>query len=162
MVQRYELIALLSERLSPEAVADWQAKLHELITARGGMMLSSSNMGRRALSYRIRRRDTGYEHGAHAIVAEFDLPGNEAQGIHRGLTRAPDVLRTMLTKAKPHEVRRDAPVSAVNPQPMYHATPAPVHAVAPTPTPAPAAPAEPISASELDKRLDEILDVKEL
>lgn len=165
MTKRYELIALLSERMSPEDVFAWQTKLRELITARGGTVTTITNMGRRAVSYRIRRKDSGYERAASVIVTECELPGNATGTLEGTLALEPNVLRLQLTHAKPRVARVNVAAPMTQPPQTYRDIATPVTAyepiISPTP-PTPPVPSEPLTSNELDKRLEEILESKEL
>ena len=115
----------------------------------------------RNLSYRIRRKDTGYERTGIAIVTELELPSNAPKLLERAFQFDPMVLRSMTTHAKPptKAPRLNSPVPIMTaPASSTRAaevTEASVRAQEGTSK-------ESLSTAELDKRLDEILEVKEL
>ncbi|GEM_PF-5252051 len=160
-LSRYELITVLSGQLSAEQINAWQGALLALVGKWGGIITRCQNLGVRNLSYRIRRKDTGYERTGIAIVTELELPSNAAKLLERAFQFDPMVLRSMTTHAKPPTKAprlnspvpiMTAPASSTRAAEVAEAS---VRAQEGTST-------ESLSTAELDKRLDEILEVKEL
>lgn len=159
MVKRYELTVLLCPQLTAEELNAWQTKLADQITNAGGTVLRVSQFARRPLAYRIRRKDSGYESAALTIVSEFQLPSNNTAALEQNFKLDTNVLRSMTKNAKPHFNRR---LPEIHPPSAKGVPEASVPAAVSTPTvpPAPTAPA--LSQTELDKRLEEILEAKEI
>lgn len=160
-ISRYELITVLSGQLTAEQTNAWQATLSLLVGKWGGIVTRCQNLGVRNLGYRIRRKDTGYERTGIAIVTELELPSNAPKLLERAFQFDPMVLRSMTTHAKPptKASRLNAPISTVTAPVKSMGTPVvdlpTVRAQEETST-------EPLSTAELDKRLEEILEIKEL
>lgn len=165
MTRRYELTAIISDRMTADDLTQWQSTFADQVRGLEGAVLETHNLGRQTLGYRIKRRDVGYEQTATPIVVEFELPSNKLKEIDRLLKLELNVLRSMVTHASPPETRQPvtaspaAAVSSETPTPIAESAPVVEPIVSPAP---PKAPEQPLSEAELDKRLDEILEAKEL
>lgn len=160
-MQRYLLTAILSDHMGAEETTRWKTELSSRVDEFGGVPIRTVVLGRRGLSYRLKRRDAGYEHAGTPIVVEFELPRNNVASLKQWLRREPNVLRSMLTRS---EIFHTAPVPAGAPLVSQPIPPAATttDSVEPARESREQRVRETLSPTELDQRLDEILEVKEL
>jgi small subunit ribosomal protein S6 len=169
-MNKYELLYIVSSQYTDAEIEKIQEQVASEVTAVGGTIVSSQNLGKIKLAYPIRRQ----WHGSY-ILTYFDAESSAISALERKLTLTDEVLRHTLTARKPdiqkmafeltsyiaplsEEARRerhkDHSEESARPIPRRKVD------VLPPPTPSSTSHEEKkMSIEELDKKLDEMLDV---
>ncbi len=93
MTRRYEAVYLFDSALEEPAVSEKLARFHALLGE--GTQVTVSHWGKRTLSYRLRRHDTGYY-----VVAQFEAPPSVLPEFERAIKLDEGVLRFLLVRAE--------------------------------------------------------------
>jgi len=89
----YELIYILQPDLDETALAAFNERIQQVISANGGQVASAELMGRRSLAYPIKKRHEGYY-----MLVKASLTQATIAEIERTLRLSEDVLRHMLVR----------------------------------------------------------------
>lgn len=90
-IPHYELLYLISNKFSEEEVKPIAEKVNGLITANGGKITASEELGKKRLAYPIK----GFRFGYYNLV-EFDMVGENLAKLDRALRLADEVLRQQI------------------------------------------------------------------
>lgn len=165
----YELVTIVSPQLSETEVAKVQETLRSLATAAGATITKEDPIEKRKLAYPVK-----HEQFAYIIRVELDTEPSAAPTIHNRASMAEHVLRSELftkrvktaeelaheAKIRERMARERAEQGTQEVRRAYTPAPAPASAAATASAPLSApTPAQPIDIAELDKKLDELLDI---
>jgi small subunit ribosomal protein S6 len=100
VTRRYEVVYIFDSALEEPAVTEKLAKFHALLGE--GVQVTPSHWGKRTLTYRLRRHDTGY-----FVVAQFEAPPAVLPEFERAVKLDEGVLRFLVVHA---EAASPAPV----------------------------------------------------
>lgn len=166
----YELLYIIPSRYTDAEVGEIQAKVKETLNKVGGKIIKEENLGRIRLAYPIKQT----QHGIYVLLY-FEAEAAVISGLERQLHLTAEVLRFLVIQQPEGVPERSfslesyvAPLSEEEEESRRPRRPAPSEYVRP---PVPAARPEvepalrekkPLSIEELDKKLDEILDVEAL
>ncbi len=107
MTHRYEVVYIFDSALEEPAVSERLAKFHALLGE--GVQVAVNHWGKRTLTYRLRRHDTGYY-----VVAKFETAGSVLPEFERAIKLDEGVLRFLVVRADREPVvpvATEAPVS---------------------------------------------------
>lgn len=169
-MNKYELLYIVSSQYTDGEIVKIQEQVNAEVISLGGTVVSSQNLGKIRLAYPIKKQ----WHGSYVLMY-FDAEPSAIASLDRKLTLTDEVLRhTIITRQTDtqkmafeltsyvaplsEEARRERHKEHGEEAPR----PAPRHKVEelPAPTPSVSSSAEKkMSIEELDKKLDEILDV---
>ena len=164
-MNEYELLYVISPRLSAEEVDATIARVQGLIESGGGEVTMTDNWGRRRIAYPIK-----HHLEATYVLAYLKLGGDRVAEFERAMTISEDILRHLLTRGiipgyegPPEQElveagRRPAPRYAERRGPLAEAAPAegtPAEASPVEPVPAEAAATEEAAAAEEQPRTEE-------
>lgn len=154
----YEILYIIPSRFSDTEVDGVAKKIEEGLLKAGASVEKTENLGKIKLTYPIKKE----RHGTY-ILTYINVDGEKMQKIDQDLRLSDDVLRHTIVK------REEGIPTAAFKLSSYEAPITPEgkrshkKGKADAPTQArPAVAAEPISMAELDKKLDSILDDKDL
>src|SRR5262249_26726231 len=95
MSRRYETVYIFDSVLDEPAITEKLNRFHALLTKDGkGTMTNVSHWGKRTLTYKIKKKDTGYY-----VVAEFQAAGDLLPEYERAVKLDEGVLRYMCVEA---------------------------------------------------------------
>lgn len=178
-MQNYELLVIVSSKISEEEIPFVRDKVFELIKKNEGSVVRDSNLGKKKLAYPIKNQRYGFY-----VQVDFDMPGANLRKMEKELAIMDEVTRHIVTvrdvlaiaraekRAKEAKERRiEKPQGELTPEPVAPIVEEPITPVAPKPSfadPKPAVeektekPSKPeqkkVSLEELDEKLDQILD----
>ncbi|MBI3312437.1 MAG: 30S ribosomal protein S6 [Candidatus Omnitrophica bacterium] len=89
----YEAILIADPGLNPEALAQLQAQLGEMVTRQGGRVAENILLGKRKLSYKI-----GRHHEGHYLQAKLQMPPAGMEGLKRAVALTDSVMRMMVVR----------------------------------------------------------------
>jgi len=151
----YELLYLVSNQFSEEELTPVKERVLGFITANGGTVTHNDDLGKKRLAYKIKQ----FRHGYYQLL-EFDAPAEAAPKIDHQLRLASEILRHQLVKCQPKtaaDLEKEAAVmkklttiEEVKPE------------EAPKPPAAAAGEEKKIELSDLDDKLNQILDAQNL
>jgi small subunit ribosomal protein S6 len=95
-MRNYELMVVVDSSPDGEKIDQTVSKIQEMITAKGGKIVSVDNWGRRRLAYEIQRRQYGYY-----TLFVFELDPKEIRDLNRLLRLNPMVLRHLVILLDP-------------------------------------------------------------
>lgn len=170
-MNKYELLYIVSSQYTDAEITKIQAQVDGEITSAGGTIVSGQNLGKIRLAYPIKKQ----QHGSY-ILTFFDVDPSALSALDRKLTLTDEVLRHTILLRHPDAQKLAfeitsyvAPLSeeARREKHKEHSEDAPRPAAPrrkieelPSPTPSPTSSEEKkMSIEELDKKLDELLDV---
>lgn len=169
IMNTYELLYIVSTAYTDAEIEKIKEQVSGEVTALGGMVLSSQNLGKIRLAYPINKQ----HHGSY-ILTYFEAEPSVITSLDRKLTLTDEVLRHTLLRSIPdtHTKKFEltsyvAPLSEESRRERHKehdeegSRPAPRRKVEELPLPAPSVTAseeKKMSIEELDKKLDEILD----
>ena len=99
-IRDYELVMVLSPQASDEEVAATVERVDTFITERGGELSDQQNWGLRRLAYPIQNFQEG-----NYILKRFNSDPDSILQLDRTLNASEDVLRHLVTKAVPPNIR---------------------------------------------------------
>ena len=109
MSRRYETVYIFDSALEEAAVNDKLAKFHALLTKDGkGTITNVSHWGKRTLSYRLKKKESGYY-----VIAQYEAAPETLVEYERLVTLDEGVLRFMVVIAPPEVIRPAAAAVAV-------------------------------------------------
>lgn len=169
-MNKYELLYIVSTQYTDTEIAKIQEQVSAEITTVGGEVVSSHNLGKIRLAYPIKKQ----HHGSY-VLTYFDADPSTVAALNRKLTLTDEVLRhtlmlrntdtqkmafelTSYVAPLSEEARREKHKEHVEETPR----PAPrrkVETLMPPPPSATSSEEKKMTIEELDKKLDEILDV---
>jgi len=94
--REYELMYIVRPDLDEDQVRTTMDEVTAMVAGRGGEILKSSLWGRRRLAYLV-----GGFHDGYYVVADTRLPGDQLGEVERQLRLSENVIRHMLTIARP-------------------------------------------------------------
>ena len=95
MSRRYETVYIFDSVLEEPAITEKLNRFHALLTKDGkGTMTNVSHWGKRTMTYKIKKKDTGYY-----VVAEFEAAGEVLPEYERVVKLDEGVLRYMCVEA---------------------------------------------------------------
>ena len=154
-MNEYELLYVISPRLSAEDAEGAIGRVGTLIEDAGGSISMLDRWGRRRLAYPIR----GHYEGSY-VLTHLRMPGERTAGFERALHISEDILRHLLVRGvipgyegppeQEADTRRSAPRPPRDERPAPDAEAPPSAEAAPEPEPAPAAEAGTAPAPEAD------------
>lgn len=166
----YELLYIIPSRYTDAEVEEIQTKVKNLLSKVGGKIIKEENLGRIRLAYPIRQT----QHGIYVLIY-FESEAVVISELERQLRLTAEVLRFLIIQQPEGIPERSfllesyvAPLSEEDEESRRSRRPTPTEYVRPL---APTARPEieptlreekPLSIEELDKKLDEILDVETL
>ena len=101
MTRRYEVVYIFDSALEEPAVSEKLARFHALLGE--GVQVTVTHWGKRTLTYRLRRHETGYY-----AVAQFEVPPAVLPEFERAVKLDEGVLRFLVVHA---EAATPAPVA---------------------------------------------------
>jgi small subunit ribosomal protein S6 len=147
-MKHYEMLYLFPAKYTEEELSPLIEKVQGLLLKYEAEITFNQLLGRRKLAYPINKFYTGYYY-----VCEFDMAPENLQKIEKELRLAPEVLR--------HQIISKDKVSTGLPENLTRETPLVPLTEETTPVAPPKAkPAANISLTDLDKKIEEILDEK--
>lgn len=178
-MQNYELLVIVSSKISEEEIPFVRDKVFELIKKNEGTIVRDTNLGKKKLAYPIKNQRYGYY-----VQVDFDMPGGNLRKMEKELaimdevTRHIVIIRDVLAIARAEKRAKEAkerriekPVMETTPEPVAPLVEEPVVPSTPRPSFADPKPAETteadkvakpeqkkVSLEELDEKLDQILD----
>ncbi len=93
MTHRYEVVYIFDSALEEPAVSEKLAKFHALLGE--GAQVQVNHWGKRTLTYRLRRHDTGYY-----VVARFEAAASVLPEFERAIKLEEGVLRFLIVRAE--------------------------------------------------------------
>src|SRR5262245_51443195 len=164
MVEHYEILYLLNGDKTDEEVKPMTEAIHQLLTQSGATITKHDFWGKRKLAYEIEHQRQGFYD-----YVEFDMEGTKLADMDRALTlheyvlRHQIVTRIVLTPEQlaAREKLRER-IAAKRQAEKEKAVAATVATGVTPPSAAPIESAEPISGAELEEKLEEILDTKQV
>ncbi len=93
MTRRYEAVYIFDSALEEPAVSEKLARFHALLGQ--GVQVNVTHWGKRTLSYRLRRHDTGYY-----VVAQFETAPSALPEFERAIKLDEGVLRFLVVLAE--------------------------------------------------------------
>ncbi|MFA6525644.1 MAG: 30S ribosomal protein S6 [Patescibacteria group bacterium] len=122
-MQNYELLVIVSSKISEEEIPFVRDKVFELIKKNEGTIVRDNNLGKKKLAYPIKNQRYGFY-----VQVDFDLPGANLRKIEKELAIMDEVTRHIVTvrdvlaiaraekRAKEAKERRiEKPVAEVKP-----------------------------------------------
>lgn len=100
MTRRYEVVYIFDSALEEPAVTEKLARFHALLGA--GVEVAVNHWGKRTLTYKLKRHETGYY-----VVVQFEAPATVLPEFERAVKLDDGVLRFLLVLA---EAATPAPV----------------------------------------------------
>ncbi|MBU0612890.1 30S ribosomal protein S6 [Patescibacteria group bacterium] len=169
-MQNYELLVIISSKITEEEIPSVTDKIFELIKKNEGTIVRDENMGKKKLSYPIQHQRYGFY-----VLVDFDLPGESLRKVEKELKLMEEVTRYMVVvrdvlaaaraakRAEEEKERRLTPPLIEKKPVLEPETPAkPRSSFADSKPDAKEKPAVPekkkVSLEELDEKLDQILD----
>jgi small subunit ribosomal protein S6 len=96
MTRRYETVYIFDSALDEAAINDKLTRFHALLTKDGkGTIANVSHWGKRTLSFKIKKKDTG-----HYVVAQFEATGDVLPEYERAVKLDEGVLRYLVVQAE--------------------------------------------------------------
>ena len=87
-MNNYELLVIISSKLTEEEIPFITDKLFELIKKNEGNIVRDNNLGKKKLSYPIQHQRYGFY-----VQVDFDLPGNNLRKIEKELKLMNELIR---------------------------------------------------------------------
>ena len=98
MTRRYETVYIFDSALDEAAINDKLNRFHALLTKEGkGTITNVSHWGKRTLTFKIKKKDTGYY-----VVAQYEASGELLPEYERAVKLDEGVLRYLVVQAE-HE-----------------------------------------------------------
>ncbi len=95
MTRRYETVYIFDSALDEPAINDKLTRFHALLTKDGqGTVSNVSHWGKRTMTFKIKKKDTGYY-----VVAEFEAAGDVLPEYERAVKLDEGVLRYLVVQA---------------------------------------------------------------
>jgi small subunit ribosomal protein S6 len=95
MTRRYETVYIFDSALDEPAITDKLTRFHALLTKDGkGTVTNVSHWGKRTMTFKIKKKDTGYY-----VVAQFEASGELLPEYERAVKLDEGVLRYMCVEA---------------------------------------------------------------
>ncbi len=95
MNRRYETVYIFDSALDEPAITEKLNRFHALLTKDGkGTLTNVAHWGKRTMTYKIKKKDTGYY-----VVAEFSTAGDLLPEYERAVKLGEGVLRYMCVEA---------------------------------------------------------------
>jgi len=95
MTRRYETVYIFDSALDEPAITEKLARFHALLTKDGkGTVTNVSHWGKRTMTFKIKKKDTGYY-----VVAQFESTGDLLPEYERAVKLDEGVLRYMTVQA---------------------------------------------------------------
>jgi small subunit ribosomal protein S6 len=95
MTRRYETVYIFDSALDEPAINDKLTRFHALLTGNGkGTVNNVSHWGKRTMTFKIKKKDTGYY-----VVAEFEATGDVLPEYERAVKLDEGVLRYLIVQA---------------------------------------------------------------
>ncbi len=104
MTRRYEVVYIFDSALEEPAVTERLAKFHALLGE--GVQVTVNHWGKRTLTYRLRRHDTGYY-----VVGQFEAAPEVLAEFERAIKLDEGVLRFLVVRTE-GEMPAPLPVEA--------------------------------------------------
>lgn len=166
----YELLYIVSSEYTDAEIEKIKERVADEVTAVGGTVLSTQNLGKIRLAYPVKKQ----RHGSY-ILTYIDVEPSKIVALDRKFTLTDEILRHTILRFDPDVHKKTfeltsyiAPLSeeARRERHKEHAEegprPMPRRKIAELPSPAPSQTStqeKKMSMEELDKKLDEMLDV---
>ena len=96
LTRGYEAMMILRPELSEETVQKLQAQFQEAVTRYGGKVVESVSLGKRRLSYRIRKADEGIY-----LQTRIQLPPGQLADLKLAVALFESVMRPVFLKEDP-------------------------------------------------------------
>jgi small subunit ribosomal protein S6 len=111
VTRRYETVYIFDSALEEPAVSEKLTRFHALLTKDGkGSVSEVAHWGKRTLTYRIKKKDTGYY-----VVAKFEAEGAVLPEYERVVKLDEGVLRYLVVQAGPEPAKPPvAPAAALD------------------------------------------------
>jgi len=95
MTRRYETVYIFDSALDEPAINEKLTRFHALLTKDGkGTVSNVSHWGKRTMTYKIKKKDTGYY-----VVAQFEATGDLLPEYERAVKLDEGVLRYLVVQA---------------------------------------------------------------
>jgi len=91
-MQNYELLVIISSKISEEEIPFVRDKVFELIKKNEGTVVRDNNLGKKKLAYPIKNQRYGYY-----VQVDFDLPGANLRTMEKELAIMDEVTRYIIT-----------------------------------------------------------------
>lgn len=149
-MNHYEILYLFDIPGSEQDLQALTERIAGIIKNEGGSIVYQENLGRRRLSYPIKKLTQGMYQ-----AVEFDMEPTQLKKLDRTLKLDQSIVRFQIISITPRteaDRRQTLPESVA---PRHERKP---RTEAPAPAPKPVAPQPELSSEELDKKLDELLE----
>lgn len=94
-MQYYELIYIIPVKFAGKEFERIQNKVKEIIQKEGGQIVYEENLGKKKLSYTIKRNSQGFY-----IINEFDIESDRIKNVNQKITLTKEVIRHLIVKKK--------------------------------------------------------------
>lgn len=95
MIQYYELIYIIPVKYAGKEFEKIQNKIKEIIQQEGGQIAYEENLGKKKLSYSIKRNSQGFY-----IINEFEIESDKAKNVNNKIKLTQEVIRHLILKKK--------------------------------------------------------------
>ena len=93
MLRDYEMVTIISPKVTEEDVPATVEKISQMVVGRGGSMTNITPWGRRKLAYAIKSFNEG-----NYLLAQFKLDPNMVSGLEADLMISEDLIRHLVVK----------------------------------------------------------------
>ena len=112
MTRRYETVYIFDSALDEPAINEKLTRFHGLLTKDGkGTVSNVSHWGKRTMTYKIKKKDTGYY-----VVAQFESAGELLPEYERAVKLDEGVLRYLVVQAAREQPKPVEVVATVAPE----------------------------------------------
>lgn len=112
MTRRYETVYIFDSALDEPAINDKLTRFHALLTKDGkGTVSNVSHWGKRTMTFKIKKKDTGYY-----VVAQFESTGELLPEYERAVKLDEGVLRYLVVQAEREQPKPVEVAAAVAPE----------------------------------------------
>lgn len=109
MSRRYETVYIFDSSLDEPAITEKLNRFHALLTKDGnGTLTNVSHWGKRTMSFKIKKKDTGYY-----VVAEYQAAANLLPEYERAVRLDEGVLRYLIVEASREQPKPVVPAVVV-------------------------------------------------
>lgn len=99
-MEKYELIAVISEKISDDELPKVSKKIQKTIQAKSGKIKSEETLGKKKLAYQMQKDQFGT-----FLVFQLSCEKNDLKSLTLGLNKTPEILRFMISKLKEKPIK---------------------------------------------------------
>ncbi len=100
-MEKYELIAVISEKTSDDELPKVSKKIQKTIQAKSGKIKSEKTLGRKKLAYQIQKDQFGT-----FLVFQLSCEKDDLKSLTSNLNKTPEILRFMISKQKVQKIEK--------------------------------------------------------